>query len=89
VVFLIINNGSYRILKLNMDRDRREAHIAAERPYPHMDLTQPAVDFVRIAGGFGVGAKRVNHPDELGAAVRAAFDAGGPYLLDVAVDGAV
>jgi hypothetical protein len=76
VVFLIINNGSYRILKLNMDRYRREAHIDTARLYPHMDLTQPAVDFVRIAGGFGVGGKRVNYPDELGAAVRAAFDAG-------------
>ncbi len=89
VVFLIINNGSYRILKLNMDRYRHEAHIAAERPYPHMDLTQPAVDFVRIAGGFGVEGKRVNHPHELGDAVRTAFECGGPYLLDVAVDGAL
>jgi benzoylformate decarboxylase len=89
VVFLIINNGSYRILKLNMDRYRREARIDSKRPYTHMDLTRPGIDFVRIAGGFGVEGKRVNHPHDLGAAVRAAFESGGPYLLDVAVDGAV
>jgi benzoylformate decarboxylase len=89
VVFLIINNGSYRILKLNMDRYRRESRIDSKRPYTHMDLTRPGIDFVRVAEGFGVEGKRVSHPKDLGNAVRSAFESGRPYLLDVAVDGAV
>jgi benzoylformate decarboxylase len=89
VVFVIINNGGYRILKLNMDRYRREAGIDGKRPYTHMDLTRPGIDFVRVAEGFGVAGKRVADPDDLGDAIKSAFESGGPYLLDVAVDGAV
>jgi benzoylformate decarboxylase len=89
VVFLILNNGSYRILKLNMDRYRREAAIPKDRPYPHMDLSAPAVDFVRIANGFGVEARKLSSPDAVGPALKTAFDADAPFLLDVAVDGAV
>ena len=89
VVFLILNNASYRILKLNMDRYRREASIPKDRPYPHMDLGAPAVDFVRVANGFGVEARKLSNPDDVGPAVKAAFDANAPFLLDVAVDGAV
>ena len=89
VVFLILNNGSYRILKLNMDRYRRDAGIAADRPYPHMDLGDPAIDFVRIAGGYGVKGTKVSEPEKVAAAVRTAFDANEPWLLDIVIDGGV
>lgn len=89
VVFLILNNGSYRILKLNMDRYRRDAGIPADRPYPHMDLDGPAIDFVRIAGGYGVKGAKVSEPEKIAAAVRTAFETNEPYLLDVAIDGSV
>lgn len=89
VVFLILNNGSYRILKLNMDRYRRDAGIGSDRPYPHMDLGAPAIDFVAVAGGYGVKGARVSEPEQVAAAVRAAFESGEPYLLDVAIDGSV
>jgi len=88
VVFLIINNRSYRILKLNMNRYRTEAGLA-DGDYPHLDIDGPAVDFVHLARGFGVAGRRIEAPEEIGPALRAAFDSGEPWLLDVAIDGQV
>ena len=89
VVFVIIDNQVYRVLKYNMNRYRAEAGITEREGYPHLDLTQPAMDFVSIAQGFGLTAKRVSDPDEVGPAIEAAFASGEPYLLDVVVDGHV
>uniref|UniRef100_UPI00334123C2 biosynthetic-type acetolactate synthase large subunit n=1 Tax=Castellaniella defragrans TaxID=75697 RepID=UPI00334123C2 len=42
-------------------------------------------DFVALAGAFGWGAARVDHPDDLEAALAACLAHDGPYFLDVAV----
>src|SRR4029450_2527749 len=38
VVFVVLNNREYRILKHNMDYYRQRFGVRAERPYLHMDL---------------------------------------------------
>lgn len=88
VVFLIVNNRSYRILKINMNRYRSEAGLL-DRGYQHLDISKPSVDFVPIATGFGVEGRRIEAPEDIGPAVRAAFDSGKPWLLDVAIDGSI
>jgi len=87
VTYVICNNASYRILKLNMLQYLGEA--AAGRRFVAMDLTEPPLDFARIAEAFGVRGHRVEHPDDLAPALRAALAAGEPALVDVVVDGAV
>ncbi len=87
VVFVVIDNGAYRILKRNMDRYRRGAGIGVNRAYPHLDLVDPAPDWISLARGFGVMAQRVEDPAHLRAALKAAFESGEPRLLDVVVDG--
>ena len=87
VTYVICNNASYRILKLNMLDYLGEA--AARRRFIAMDLTDPLLDFARIAEAFGVRGQRVEHPDELGPALRAALGAGEPALVDVVIEGAV
>ncbi len=86
VVFLIINNGTYRILKMNMNRYRNEAQIDPARGYPHLDLSDPALDLVSLAKGFGVSARALTDPGQIGPAVQSAFASGEPWLLDVTVD---
>jgi acetolactate synthase-1/2/3 large subunit len=54
-----------------------------------MDLTEPGLDYARIAGGFGVSAERVEDPAALGPALRRAIESGGPALVDVVIDGTV
>ena len=87
VVFVILDNREYRILKHNMDAYRQRFGVASERPYIHMDLAKPDLSFVDIAHGLGVPASRVTKPGDLTPALAAALACGGPYLLDVAVEG--
>jgi benzoylformate decarboxylase len=88
VVFVIVHNREYRILKHNMDAFRRRFDVSIDRPYLHMDLATPELGFVEMAQGMGVAARRVTRPGELGEALQTAFAAGKPYLLDVVVEGA-
>jgi benzoylformate decarboxylase len=87
VVFVILNNREYRILKHNMDAYRQRFGVKSERPYAHMDLSRPDLSFVDIAHGMGVPGSRVTKPGDLGPALAAALATGGPYLLDVVVEG--
>jgi benzoylformate decarboxylase len=52
-----------------------------------MDLTKPEISFVDIARGMGVSGTRVTRPDDLAPALESALGAGGPYLLDVVIEG--
>ena len=85
VTWVILNNGSYRILKLNMLEYLGVR--AAGRRFLAMDLTDPALDFAHIASAFGVKGVRVEHPEAIGDAVREAQAAAEPRLVDVAIDG--
>jgi benzoylformate decarboxylase len=87
VIFLILDNREYRILKHNMDAYRQRFGVGAEHPYAHMDLSKPEISFVDLARGMGVPAARVTRPGDLAPALAAAVGAGGPYLLDVVVEG--
>jgi benzoylformate decarboxylase len=87
VVFLILNNREYRILKHNMDTYRQRFGAKPERGYPHMDLSAPDLGFVDLARGMGVEGARVSRPEELRPAIDKALGARRPFLLDVAVEG--
>ncbi len=54
-----------------------------------MDLTDPDLDFAALARAYGIKGWRVEEPDELGEALRAAIRDGGPGLVDVVLDGKV
>ena len=90
VVFVILNNRVYRILKYNMNRFRAVAKVEGRAgSYRHLDLTDPDIDYVSVARGFGVEGRRVAEPEEVGAAVREAFASGAPRLIELVVDGSV
>jgi benzoylformate decarboxylase len=87
VVFVILNNREYRILKHNMDTYRQRFGVKPDRAYPNMDLVAPDLGFVDLARGMGVEAMRVATPGELRPALEKALGAGRPFLLDVAIEG--
>ncbi len=87
VTWVVVNNASYRILKLNMLEYLSEG--AAGRRFLAMDLTEPPLDFAALAAAFGVKGVRIEQPDEIGDAVREAQHAGEPRVIDVAIDGDV
>ena len=84
MVFVIINNTSYRILK---QRTNAMKGLAAQADtYVGMDLDRPRIDFVSVARGFGLTAHRAGTLAEVQAMLEAALAHDGPTLLDVAVD---
>ena len=87
VVFVILNNREYRILKHNMDTYRQRFGAKPERGYPNMDLVAPDLGFVDIARGMGVEGMRVTTPGALRPALDKALAARRPFLLDVAIEG--
>lgn len=87
VIYLILSNRSYRILKFNLNRYRRQLGLSPESDYPHMDLDAPPLDFARLAEGMGVNGRQVTEPSELGPALREALGHGGPYVLEVVTEG--
>lgn len=87
VVFVILNNREYRILKHNMDTYRQRFGAKPDRAYSNMDLVTPDLGFVDLARGLGVEAMRVATPGELRPALAKALSAGRPFLLDVAIEG--
>ncbi len=85
IVFVILNDRAYSIVKRNLDRYREYFGVAGRRGYPFLDLVDPDIDFVQLANGLGVPACRIAEPSEVGPAVRAAFASGGPTLIEILI----
>ena len=87
IVFIIWANREYRVLKHNLDIYRTRYDSASNKPYPHMDLEHPIVDFVSIAKGHGVDAKKIEDPNEIGPAIAKALSSGSATLLEIVISG--
>jgi benzoylformate decarboxylase len=87
IIFVILSNREYRVLKHNLDIYRRRFDIVSDKPYPHMDLTKPTMDFSAMAKGMGMEGEVVTNPAEVGDAMGRALKANRPYLIDVVVGG--
>jgi acetolactate synthase-1/2/3 large subunit len=86
VTTVIFDNGAYDILRIEL---QRVGAASAAPPGPKalelLDLGSPAIDFVKIAEGMGVPARRVTTAEELAEALSAAFTEPGPHLIDAVV----
>jgi acetolactate synthase I/II/III large subunit len=84
VTTVIYNNGAYDILRLELQRVG-----VGEAPGPKaldlLDLSRPTMDFVKLAEGMGVPARRATTVEEFIDALRAAFDEPGPHLIEAIV----
>ncbi|MEK9776556.1 MAG: thiamine pyrophosphate-binding protein [Quisquiliibacterium sp.] len=87
IVFAILVNREYRVLKHNLDIYRQRFDAVSDKPYPEMDLSGPVMGFVELAAGMGVAGVRVDKADELADALAAAFAAGEPRLVEIAIEG--
>ena len=79
VVFVIANNGGYRILK-----DRMKAFHDNDAPIG-MDFRDPPIDAARLAEGFGMAAVRAETPAAFREAYRDALAGSGPVLIEAMV----
>jgi acetolactate synthase-1/2/3 large subunit len=83
VTVIIFNNRSYEIL--NVELARVGAEGAGEKAGAQLDLGRPDLDFVKIAGGFGVPGRRVETAEQLGDALSGALAEPGPHLIEALV----
>lgn len=83
VIFVICNNGGYRILKQRLklfhDDDR----------FIGMDFKDPAIDLAGLARSLGVTAHRIEDGRAFDARFAESLAGAEPVLLDVVVDGSV
>jgi benzoylformate decarboxylase len=86
IVFAILVNREYRVLKHNLDTYRQRFDAPSGKPYPKMDLAGPHIGFVELAAGMGVPGVRVSNPDDVAGAIAAAFAAGGPQIVEIAIE---
>ena len=87
IVFVVLSNRQYRILKHNVDVWRQNFEAGTQHPYQQMDLTGPELDFVQLAAGMGVEGSRVEKADAIAPALAIAVAANRPYLVEIAVEG--
>ncbi len=98
IVFVILANREYRVLKHNIDAYRARFDVPAFRrgsaesalsnkPYMHMDLSGPTLGFVDLAKGMGVAGTHVTEAEDIQRAVAAAFKSGKPHLIEIEIEG--
>jgi benzoylformate decarboxylase len=85
VLVVVLDNREYRILKRNLDL--MEGESARSGRYVGMDLADPEIDFVGLAGSLGVAGRTVEDADEVEAAVDEALRSDEPRLLHVPISG--
>jgi benzoylformate decarboxylase len=77
VVFAVVDNGEYRILKDYLRRMGATEFVG-------MDL-EPRIDFIGLAASMHVPGTSISSTADIGDAVAAALAAGGPHLLHIPI----
>ncbi|MGH9085587.1 MAG: thiamine pyrophosphate-dependent enzyme, partial [Acidimicrobiales bacterium] len=83
VVFAVVNNRQYKILKGYLAGMGGAA--ARTGRFIGMDLTDPPVDYVALAASMAMPATRVDHADDVADVVAAALASGRPHLVEVPI----
>lgn len=81
VTTLICANRGYKILRAELARGGVAEPGPAARALT--DLTGPTLDWVQLAAGMGVPARRVTSLEQLGEAITAALTESGPHVVEV------
>jgi benzoylformate decarboxylase len=83
VVFVILNNAEYGILKQFMLSQSQ--YNAQKHGFLAMDICDPHVDFQLLAGSMGMAAQKVTSKAEISGMVEAALASGNSQLIEIPV----
>ena len=87
-IFVICNNASYRVLKVNMNHYHRLNELEQPDSYFAMDFPNP-IDFASQAQAYGMQGVRIEDPADIDSAINSAIDSGKPAVIDMIIDGAL
>ena len=90
-IFVICNNGMYRVLKVNFNVYQEEILEQKETAgenllYSNFDTP---FDISEIAKGMGLHSERISDPNDISAAVGRALATGKASVLDIVIDGSL
>ena len=90
-VFVICNNGMYRVLKVNFNIYQTELLQETEPAGENLLYSnfETPFDISEIAKGMGLHSERVTDPSEIAAAVNRAIATGKAAVLDIVIDGSL
>ncbi len=83
VVFVILNNGEYGILKefmLNQPQYNAQKH-----GFLAMDIRDPRIDFQRLAESMSVPAQKIESKGDISGAIESALASGKSHLIEIPV----
>ena len=83
--FIVCNNQSYMLLKLNIQQYWKDIELPqGDIPVP-FNLADPVIDFVTLAQSMGVPGIRVETPDQVAPAIQQMLAHDGPFLIDLVI----
>jgi acetolactate synthase I/II/III large subunit len=82
VTTIILNNHSYAVLNMELDR---VGAVAGPRARAMLDLGRPSIDFVELATGLGLTATRAETAESFGQQLADALATPGPNLVEAVV----
>ena len=90
-IFVICNNGMYRVLKTNFNVYQEEILKLPETSGGRLLYSEFATpfDMAAIANSMGVNGERITEPEQIKPAVDRAVASGKPALLDIVIDGSL
>jgi len=87
VKFVVCNNGSYRLLQLNIDQYWKDQGVPKHDFPLSFDLSSPPLHFVDLARGMSVPGLRVETPEQIAPAIQQMLATPGPFLIDLVLEG--
>ena len=90
-IFIICNNGMYRVLKVNFgiyQKDILDVKEPAGEKLLYSDFGIP-FDIAGIAKCMGLNSERVLYPNDIGPAIKRAINSQKPSLIDIVIDGSL
>ena len=90
VVYVICNNQSYRVLKVNMDIYKDLVLGGTQNPSKYLAMDFPKeLDMAGLAEAMGVHGVRITDPLEIGPELTKAIKSKKPTVLDISIDGSL
>ena len=84
VTFVVMNNREYNVLK-NFMRGQSHYLSARSNRFIAMQIDTPPIDYVALARGFGVPAKRVDRASDIAPAIEAGIASGDANLIEITI----
>ncbi len=89
VIYVICNNQSYRVLKVNMDI-YKDLVLGETNQSKYLAMDFPtALNMAGLAEAMGVKGVRVTDPSDIGPELTKAIESNKPVVLDISIDGSL